>query len=132
MSRIKSAVDSRGGGGGGGAVEALNVAGIADISMVTFHKDFANRQGAKNINLSQTENIYIKEDNHKPNKEIKTIQNLRAFVRLFFLTLVVINGFTFFYGPYFKFPTLQDESQRVFQTKNILLQTLNAYNVILD
>lgn len=46
---------------------------LSERTLKTFHKDFINRQGAKNISLSQNDNIYIKEDNNKPNKNIKTI-----------------------------------------------------------
>lgn len=88
-----------GGGGGIGGTTHIATAANTDRSLKTFHKDFINRQGARNISLSQASNIFIKEDNHRPNETIKTIQNLKAFMRLFFLTLVILNGFTFFYGP---------------------------------
>ena len=40
---------------------------------MTFHKDFNNRQGARNFSLNSADNIFIKEDNHKPKEDIKNI-----------------------------------------------------------
>ncbi|KAL4476170.1 hypothetical protein ABPG74_009903 [Tetrahymena malaccensis] len=105
---------------------------MSERTLKTFHKDFINRQGAKNISLNQNDNIYIKEDNHKPNKNIKTIQNMKIFVRLFFLILIALNAFTFFYGPNQQFPVLRKQSNKVFQAENVLLSALQAYNLLLD
>lgn len=104
----------------------------SERSMKTFHKDFVNRQGAKNISLGTNVNIYIKEDNHKPNKEIKTILNMKLFVRSFFLILISLNTFTFLYGPNYEFPILLEKSNKIFSAKNVLLSELQAYNLVLD
>ncbi|KAL4499680.1 hypothetical protein ABPG72_017220 [Tetrahymena utriculariae] len=105
---------------------------MSERTLKTFHKDFINRQGAKNISLNQNDNIYIKEDNHIPNKNIKTIQNMKIFVRLFFLILIALSAFTFFYGPNQQFPILRKQSNKVFQAENVLISALEAYNLLLD
>jgi len=79
-------------------------------SLNTFHKDFALRSGAKNLSLNPASNIFLKEDNHKPNKNIPTITNIKIFMRVFFLLLVSLSGFTFFYGPSYQFPLLLTQS----------------------
>ncbi|EGR33918.1 hypothetical protein IMG5_031020 [Ichthyophthirius multifiliis] len=97
-----------------------------------FQKDFQNRQGSMNFNLNHTENIYIKEDNHKSNKKIIIIQSFAIFVRIFFIFLIFMNIFTFFYGPYQQFSNLHLNAEGIFQSKKVTLTILQSYNTILD
>lgn len=100
--------------------------------ILNFHKDFNNRQGVKNFSLSTADNIYIKEDNYRPNKQIKSITQIKWFLRVFFITLLVLNITTFLLGPSLRYTSLKKSSYRIYQQQDMGLKILESYNTILD
>lgn len=103
-----------------------------DREINNLHKDFKNRFGAKSFSLNSTDNIFIKEENHKAKKNLDNIVSLKWILRLFFLLIVCINIFTFFFVPYQDFPILHNQSYRIYQSKKTLLTILETYSTALS
>ncbi|EGR32786.1 hypothetical protein IMG5_070680, partial [Ichthyophthirius multifiliis] len=104
----------------------------SDQKLKEFQNDFRSKQGAKNFNLHQTNNIYIKEDNHKPNKQIQSIKIMKIFLRSFIFFIISLNFFVFFYIPHKEFPTLKKNSQKIFVIQEFILNLIIINNNIID
>lgn len=72
---------------------------LKSSNLQTIHKDFDNRQGARNYSLHVKDNIYIKEDNHKSSKKLDSIGSIAWFVRAFFFSVLILNILAFLLGP---------------------------------
>lgn len=101
-------------------------------SLNNLHKDFQNQEGQRTFSLNSTDNIYIKEDNHKPKKNIRNITNMKNFMRLFFLLLISLNLITFFVGPKRDYNSLENMSFRISQTLRTFMNVLDFTSTVMN
>ncbi|EGR29365.1 hypothetical protein IMG5_156920 [Ichthyophthirius multifiliis] len=97
-----------------------------------FQNDFNNKKGVRNYSFNAQENIYVKEDNNKPKKQINTITSIKLFIRLFFIAFIFFNLFIFFLIPFENYTIFQDQASRCIQLKQLNVQILEGYDYILD
>jgi hypothetical protein len=71
--------------------------------------------GTQNVSLNPADNIFRKEENNKPNNSLTKINYLAWFLRFMFITILTINLFTFLWGPLFQYPSLVNNSERIYE-----------------
>lgn len=101
---------------------------LKSSNLQTIHKDFDNRQGARNYSLHVKDNIYLKEDNHRPAKKLDSIGSIAWFVRSLFFSMIILNILSFLLGPSEQFKLINLDSDGIYQQENLQLTMLEHQN----